>query len=78
MTKAPTDRQLALHAWMLAYQFEHSMPPTMRELAKAFGFKSTHSAVCHMQAMEKKGMVTHRPGVSRGWVAIAAQATEAA
>ena len=71
MTKDPTERQAAIHAWMLDYQREHRMPPTLRDVATRFGFGSTNAVHDHLVLMEKKGLVRHRKGVARGWVAIA-------
>ena len=68
--KPPTDRQLEIHAAMLAYQAEHSMPPTLRELCDLLGINSTNGVSDHLTALEKRGLVKHRPGAARGWVAI--------
>ena len=40
--------------------------PTYREIAGHFGYKSPKAAVDHVRALEKKGYVTRRPGLSRG------------
>jgi predicted DNA-binding transcriptional regulator len=74
VTVAATPRQLEIHTWMLAFQAEHSMPPTVRELAAAFGFTTT-AAHDHLTLMAKKGLVQHRPMIARGWIAIAVTPT---
>lgn len=80
MTREPTERQLELHRFMLAYQAEHGMPPTLREIAEAFGFASVTAAHAHMVLMAKKGLVKHRPKTARGWLALplSSPATESA
>jgi SOS-response transcriptional repressor LexA len=66
----PTQRQLELHAYMLTFQLAHGMPPTVRELANAFGIKSTNAASDHLRALVKKGLVRHRPNVARAFLAL--------
>lgn len=70
VTLAPTPRQLKVHAFMLSYQREHAAPPTIREIADAFTFASLNSVAAHLQALEKKGLVRHRSGFTRGWIAL--------
>lgn len=70
MTLPPTARQLEIHAFMLSYQNEHSMWPTMREICDAFGFASLNSAADVLQVLQRKGLVKHRPRCARGWIAI--------
>jgi repressor LexA len=74
----PTDRQLEIHAWMLAYQAQHGMPPTTREIQDAFKFKSTNSVKSHLVLLAKKGLVTHRPKCARGYLALQSKTAEAA
>lgn len=68
MTEA-TDKQLEVLEFMRTYQREHSMPPTVREIADEFGFASHYSATCVLRALVKKGLVTHKPNIARGYVA---------
>lgn len=71
---SPTARQLELHQFMILYQHEHSMPPTLREICEAFGWSSTNSAKEHLRYLEQKGLVKHvkgkKCGLARGYVAI--------
>jgi repressor LexA len=69
-TNPPTARQLEVHDFMCRYHAEHSMWPTVREIATELGFVSTYASVCHLRALEKKGLVRHREGFARGWIAI--------
>jgi repressor LexA len=65
-----TARQLEVHAFMLAYQREHVAPPTVREIADHFNLSSTNGVADHLAKLEKKGLVRHRAGYSRGWIAL--------
>lgn len=67
---ALTDRQNEIHEYMLAYQAEHGMPPTVREIAEHFGFTSTNGVIDHLKALERKGHVKHRELIARGWRAV--------
>jgi repressor LexA len=63
----PTERQRELYETMLRYQAENGMPPSLREL---LGIKSTNGVTDHLRALQKRGLVKHRPMISRGWIAI--------
>jgi repressor LexA len=41
-------------------------PPTVREVATRFGWKSANSAEDHIQALIRKGLLTRIPNMSRG------------
>jgi repressor LexA len=73
---APTDRQLEVLEFMRRYQREHSMPPTLREICTEFSWKAHFSAISHLRALAKKGLVQHRPNVSRGWLALQPSQTD--
>jgi repressor LexA len=40
--------------------------PTVREIAAALSIRSPNGVVCHLRALEKKGVINRRPGKSRG------------
>jgi repressor LexA len=40
-------------------------PPTHREIAAHFGFRSTRAAACHLQALKRKGFIESEPGKVR-------------
>ena len=42
------------------------LPPTRKELASQLGFKSINAAECHLKAIEKKGYIKLKSGLSRG------------
>jgi repressor LexA len=46
--------------------------PTVREIGEEFGISSPNGVMCHLKALEKKGLITREPNMSR-----AIQITEA-
>jgi repressor LexA len=53
-TKIPlTERQQATLDWILAFKKEHGMPPTVREIGRAFGIKSSSAHARLMQLIWK-------------------------
>lgn len=60
-----TERQGEILAYLEGFSAEHGFAPTMREIAEHFGFESPHSAVDHIEALERKGYVTRRAGQAR-------------
>ncbi len=47
-------------------QDKAGMPPTVREIAEHFGFKSPNNARQHLELIEKKGCIKRDPGKARG------------
>jgi repressor LexA len=39
--------------------------PTLREIARQFGFRSHRAAACHLEALKRKGLVASDPGKAR-------------
>lgn len=68
--RPPTERQLAIHAFMVAFRDQHSMWPTVREIGDAFGIKSTNAVSDHLRALKNKGLARQRVGCARGWIAV--------
>jgi repressor LexA len=63
-TKPPlTDQQARVLEWITANQALYS--PTVREIARAFGFRSPNGVTCHLAALERKGYVK-RHSTARG------------
>lgn len=48
-----TDRQREV----LGFIASLSLPPTLREIGKHFGWSSTNAIACHLAALAKKGML---------------------
>lgn len=40
--------------------------PTIREIAAAMGIRSPNGVVCHLAALERKGLIRRRPNAVRG------------
>ena len=63
---ALTDRQQAILDFINAQVEAEGMPPTLAEIARAFGFNQTRAAHKHLLALEAKGHITLLPGKARG------------
>jgi repressor LexA len=61
----PTDRQQSVLDFLAAHHAEHGMPPTVGELAAAFGIH-LNAARKHLQALAAKGLIEMIPGKARG------------
>ncbi|MEX0670873.1 MAG: hypothetical protein WD060_10500 [Pirellulales bacterium] len=44
----------------------HYYGPAIREIATALSIRSPNGVVCHLNALEKKGLITRRRNVARG------------
>jgi len=49
--------------------------PTVREIGKKFDIKSPNGVMCHLKALEKKGLITREPNMSRA-IQLVAEAEE--
>ena len=67
-TTALTEAQGNILAFMARHQEEHSRPPSLREIRDEFGFASVNAALRHVQALDRKGMVS-QSGDGRSWSA---------
>ena len=61
-----TDRQQAILDFIAAKVHGEGLPPTLAEIASAFGFNQTRGAHKHLLALEAKGRLTLLPGKARG------------
>ena len=61
-----TARQSVVYDFIVEFLGKEGMPPTVREVATALGFKSLNSVREHLRLIEKKGFVELRAGVARG------------
>ena len=68
---ALTGPQAEVHRFMLRYQREHGLPPTVREIGVEFGYSSPNGTMCHIKALIKKGYAKRLgEGLRRAFVAI--------
>lgn len=61
-----TDRQQAILDFVTTRIREQSLPPTLAEIAQAFGFSQVRAAHKHLQALAAKGHLELLPGRARG------------
>ncbi|MBP8097791.1 MAG: transcriptional repressor LexA [Arenimonas sp.] len=61
-----TDRQQAILDFVATQVEAQGLPPTLAEIAAAFGFNQTRGAHKHLLALEAKGHLTLLPGKARG------------
>lgn len=64
--RPPTDRQKRVLQFVLSFQGDNGMPPTLREIAKHMGVVSTNAANDYVRALVKRGLLRRRPLISRG------------
>ena len=61
-----TDRQQAILDFVSSQIQAQGLPPTLAEIAAAFGFNQTRGAHKHLLALEAKGHLPLLPGKARG------------
>ena len=61
-----TEAQSKVLAFVARHIRDEGAPPTYRDIAENFGFKSTRAAQDHVAALVRKGKLEHIPGVARG------------
>jgi repressor LexA len=52
---------------ILEFIGSQGQPPSLREIARRFGFRSVTGAADHIRALIRKGALKHRPGRARSW-----------
>ena len=60
-----TQRQQQVFEFILRAIREGNRPPTVREIAEHFGFRSPKAVTDHLGALERKGYITRRNRKSR-------------
>lgn len=66
--KPLTEKQKATLDFVRAYIRENGAPPTNAELAAGMGWASANNSQVHLLALQRKGWLKIRKGVSRGIV----------
>jgi repressor LexA len=61
-----TQQQQKLLSFVLDHTRTKGHPPTIREIGRSFGFRSTGTVRDHLRALERKGYVRTLRGKSRG------------
>lgn len=60
-----TDKQKRVLDFIKSHIEEKSYPPTRAEIAGEMGV-TLNAAVCHIRALERKGLIDLAPNISRG------------
>lgn len=61
-----TRRQGVIYAWVVRYMAKNGIPPTLREIGKANGIRSTNGVNDHLRALERKGAIVRGDMIARG------------
>ncbi len=67
MTKTSnlTPRQREIYEFVKDNIMNRGYGPTVREIGDEFGIRSPNGVMCHLKALEKKGLITREPNLSR-------------
>ncbi|MCC7423267.1 MAG: hypothetical protein IT428_23570 [Planctomycetaceae bacterium] len=60
-----TKRQQQIADFISTSMFHKGYPPTVREIGARFKIKSPNGVMCHLKALERKGLIERRPHKSR-------------
>lgn len=60
-----TDRQQSVYDMIRGLIVKRGYGPTVREIGEHFGIKSPNGVMCHLRALERKGLITRSPNKSR-------------
>lgn len=63
--KALTKRQQEIYDFLKDRILNRGYGPTVREIGEYFGIKSPNGVMCHLKALEKKGLITRESNMSR-------------
>ncbi len=65
MSSQLTDRQQNVYDMIRALIVKRGYGPTVREIGEHFGIKSPNGVMCHLRALERKGLIRRSPNKSR-------------
>jgi repressor LexA len=60
-----TKRQRIVYEFIRDKIRNRGYGPTVREIGEQFGIASPNGVMCHLKALEKKGLITREPNMSR-------------
>lgn len=60
-----TDRQQEVYDLIRTLIYDRGYGPTVREIGEQFGIKSPNGVMCHLRALERKGLITRKANKSR-------------
>ena len=61
----PTARQMEIYAFIRDKIHTRGFGPTVREIGQAFKIRSPNGVVCHLKALERKGLISRGKNMSR-------------
>jgi len=61
----PTERQMEIYAFIRDKIHSRGFGPTVREIGQAFKIRSPNGVVCHLKALERKGLISRGKNMSR-------------
>jgi len=70
-----TDRQRVVYEFIRDKIRNRGYGPTVREIGEQFHISSPNGVMCHLKALEKKGLITREPNMSRA-IQLAAEPIE--
>ncbi|QDV37866.1 transcriptional repressor LexA [Tautonia plasticadhaerens] len=62
---ALTPRQREIYDFIRSKIHGRGYGPTVREIGEAFEIKSPNGVMCHLKALQKKGLISREPNMSR-------------
>jgi repressor LexA len=65
MSTQLTDRQNDVYEMIRSLIVKRGYGPTVREIGEHFGIKSPNGVMCHLRALERKGLIRRSPNKSR-------------
>lgn len=65
MSSQLTDRQQDVYDMIRSLIVKRGYGPTVREIGEYFGIKSPNGVMCHLRALERKGLIKRSPNKSR-------------
>ena len=65
MSSQLTDRQQNVYDMIRSRIVKRGYGPTVREIGEHFGIKSPNGVMCHLRALERKGLIRRSPNKSR-------------
>src|SRR5437879_12688634 len=60
-----TERQREIYDFIRGKIENRGYGPTVREIGLHFGIKSPNGVMCHLKALQKKGLIHREPNMSR-------------
>ena len=73
-----TDRQKEVYQFIRDSIRTRGYPPTVREIGARFDISSHNGVMCHLKALEKKGLIVREKNMSRAIILVGERDGEAA